>query len=199
MAGLLIEPVVKIPALIQQGDSISWIDEPFTDDQGNLYQAANYSLVYTIAGAAALLTLTGVATGTGWTTSATTAQTSALTPGTSWWQATLTASNFALTVARGELTVVVNLTLQSAGYSGYSQAEQNLMAAQTQLASASATESYKVGTREMRYRMIKDILDTISYWNAVVVSEKTANSIAQNQGNPRKLYARFPSRFGTRE
>jgi hypothetical protein len=198
MPGILIEPVVKIPALIQQGDSVSWIDEPFTDDQGNLYQSADYSLVYTIAGAAAPLTLTGVATGTGWTTSITPAQSGGLTPGTSWWQATLTATSFALTVARGELTVVVNLALQAAGYSGYSQAEQNLMAAQTQLASATATESYKIGTREMRYRMTKDILDTISYWNAVVISEKTANSLAQNQGNPRKLYARFPSRFGSR-
>jgi hypothetical protein len=197
VAGKLIEPQVNIPPLIEQGDSPSWIDEPFTDDQGNAYDAANYGLVYTLAGATSPLPLTGVATGTGWTTSITTAQSAALSPGTYWWQVKLTAPSFALTVARGELIVTPNLASQAAGYSGYTLAEQNLLAAQQQLANIGATESYKIGTREMRFRLMKDILEAIAYWNALVINEKTANSIAQKQGNPRKLYARFPSRFGT--
>lgn len=198
LMGKLIDPRVNIPPLIEQGDTPSWIDEPFGDELGNTFSSAGYVLTYTLAGPTTPLVITGAVMGTGWTSSITAAQSGALTPGPYWWQATLSAASFALTVARGDLTIVANLALQSAGYSGLSLAEQSLAAAQAQLAQASATESYKIATREMRFRMTKDLLDGIAYWNAMVVNERTANSIAQKQGNPRKLYARFPGRFGSR-
>lgn len=197
MAGKIIEPRVNIPKLIEQGDTVTWVDQPFTDDQSVLYNAAGFTLTYTLAGVTAPLNVVAAAQGVGWLTTLTASQTGALTPGQYWWQATLSGGGVVVTVARGDLRVVANLANQSAGYSGLSTNEQNLKAAEAQLAAVSSTESYRIGDREMRYRMTKDIQDTIAYWNAKVINEKTANSIAQNQGNPRKLYARFPSRFGS--
>jgi hypothetical protein len=194
MAGVLIDPVVNIPILIEQGDSPSWLDNPFSDAGGVSYDSTLYTLTYTLAGPTAPLTVAGVVTGSGWQTNMTPAQTAALTPGTYWWQAVLAATGFSLTAARGELTVVANLALQPAGYSGLSQNEQNYQAAQQLLANTTATESYKIATREMRFRMTADIIASIAYWNIAVINERTQNSISQNQGNPRKLYARFPGR-----
>lgn len=190
--GLLIDPIVNIPISIEQGDSPGWIDQPFTDDIGNTYDASVYTLTYTLVGATGPLQLVGAETGIGWTLSLSTSQSASLTPGKYWWQATLSTTNgFALTVARGEVRIIANLALQVAGYSGLSLAEQNYNAARAQLAAATSTESYKIATREMKYRQIADILAAISYWNAEVINERTTNSIRQNQGNPRKMYARF--------
>ncbi len=194
----LVDPRVNIPTTVEQGDTPSWEDKPFFGGEpGVTYDATRYALTYTLAGPTTPLTLTGTPTGVRWTTAFTAAQSSGLTPGQYWWQAVLSAANFALTVARGPILVIANLAQQAAGYSGLSQAEQNLAAAQAQLAAVGSTESYKIATREMKFRMTEDILNGIAYWNAIVINERTKNSIAQNQGNPRKMYARFPSKFGS--
>jgi hypothetical protein len=54
---------------------------------------------------------------------------------------------------------------------------------------------YRIGDRELRYRNMDEILKAIAYWNIEVINEQTKSSISQNQGNPRKLYARFPGKF----
>lgn len=200
MTGKFIDPAVNIPPTIQQGDSVQWVDVPFYDQDGNTYAAPIYSLMFSLAGATAPLIVTAAALGTGWITTITPAQTAPLQPGTYWWQAQLQlAPNFVATLARGELTVVPNLAVQVAGYSGLSQAEQALGLWQNALAAltganGTAVKSYKINEREMSYRDITEIQAAISYWQIQVNNEQTTNSISQNQGNPRKMYARFPGR-----
>lgn len=210
MSGRLIDPVVRIPPTIQAGDTVTWTDEPFTDAQGTPFNAANYTLQYTIVGpfvngvlapGGEPLQFTAAAQGMGWLTTLAVSDTSPLIAGSYQWQAQLTATNFALTVARGELEVLANLAGVASGYCGWSQAEIALaqwQAAYAALAptSGSPVKSYRVGTREFAYRDLKEVESAIAYWNAVVTAERTRSSISQNQGNPRKLYARFPSKFG---
>ncbi len=201
MSGILIDPSVKTPALIEQGDTVSWIDSPFTDSDGNQYGSTTYTLTYYIAGSAALLAVAGVAQGEGWLTSLTAAQTAALQVGRSWWQAKLSGGGQVITVARGELKVAQSLATVAAGYSGLSAAETALAQWKAALNALSGTsgppvEMYKIGTREMKYRNIPEILATIARLETEVINERTADSIAQGQGNPRKLYARFRSRVG---
>lgn len=206
MAGKIIAPVVNIPPLMEQGDTVSWLDQPFTDEEGTLYDSSGYALSFTIAGATAPLTVAAGAQGTGWKAALTAAQTGALSAGKYWWQAQLigTGANTGtvITVARGELTVIASLANAAAGFSGLSAAEQSLASWQAALAALAGTtgpavESYKINDREMRYRNIPEILAAIAYWQTKVTDERTASSISQNQGNPRKRYARFPARFGT--
>lgn len=197
MAGKIIDPRVNIPPRFQQGDSVTWDDFPFEDIDGVLYQSSGYALVYTIAGTNAPVTVTATALGTGWTSALSIAQSANVAAGKNWWQAQLMATGFAATVAKGELWVDANLVGQSAGYSGLSLAEQNLNTCKAAAAALSgsngaAVKSYRIGDREMTYRDIAEIFQMIDRLQAEVNNERTASSIAQNQGNPRKLYARFP-------
>lgn len=204
MSGRIINPRVNIPPTIEQGDTVSWSDFPFVDAQGVALDATGYTLTYTIAGKAAPLSVQAAVQGTGWLSTLTSVQTGQLTPGQCWWQAQLQLNPPAsppvvITAARGELTVVPNLVGQSANYSGLSAAEQSLAAWQAALGALTGTtgpavESYRIGEREMRYRNMPEILSVIAYWQSKVINEQTKNSIAQNQGNPRKRYARFPGR-----
>ena len=66
MAGKIIEPRVNIPPLIEQGDTVSWFDEPFTDDQGVLYNAGGFTLTYSIAGPTAGVNAASAPQGVGW-------------------------------------------------------------------------------------------------------------------------------------
>jgi hypothetical protein len=204
VAGKIIEPRVNIPPLIEQGDTVSWPDEPFTDDQGAVYNATLYTLNYSIVGASAPLIVTAATEGVGWLTTLTPTQTATLAPGASWWQAQLKSSDnsIVVTVARGQILVSINLANAPTGYSGLSVAAQNLAAAKVALAALTGNggapvDTYRIGDREMKYLKPADALAAIAYWQGVVINEQTANSIAQNQGNPRKLYARFPGRFGS--
>jgi hypothetical protein len=203
--GKFLEPVVQFPALITQGDTASWQDQGFIDNLGNAYYSENWNLVYTIAGAISPLQLTAAAEGNGWQTTITAAQSATLQPGGDdwWWQAQLisnTDSSQVGTLAKGQFSVLVNLALQAAGYSGLSDAQQNLAAWRAALAALSGAggspvEMYRIGDRELRYRNMDEILKAIAYWNIEVINEQTKSSISQNQGNPRKLYARFPGKF----
>ncbi len=200
MPGKLIDPRVRIPSLIQQGDTVAWVDDPFADIEGGTYDSTGFTLTYTVIGPAKL-TAAAAALGSGWETTISAAQSASLTAGQYFWQARI-AGAVSITVARGELKVITDLSQQGAGYSGLSQAEQTLATWESALAAltgaqGSPVESYKVGEREMRYRNVPEILQTIAYWRAKVISERTADSISQGQGNPRKLYFRWPSRFGS--
>lgn len=211
MSGRLIDPVVRIPPTIQAGDTVTWTDEPFTDTQGAPFNSANYGLTFTIVGpfcngvlapGGVPVPFTAAAQGMGWLSTLAPTDTSSWIAGAYQWQAQLTAAGFVLTVARGELEVLANLAGVAAGYAGWSQAEiafAQWQAAYAALApiSGSPVKSYRIGTREFTYRDLKEVESALSYWNAVVTSERTRSSISQNQGNPRKLYARFPSKYGT--
>jgi hypothetical protein len=210
VSGRLIDPVVHIPPTIQAGDTVTWTDESFTDSQGTPFNATGYGLQYTIVGplvngvlapGGEPVQFTAAAEGMGWLMTLQPSDTAGWFAGAYQWQAQLIATNFALTVARGELAVVANLAGVSAGYCGWSQAETALAQWQTAYAalaptSGSPVKSYRIGTREFTYRDLKEVESAIAYWNAVVTSERTRSSISQNQGNPRKLYARFPSKYG---
>lgn len=206
MSGILVNPRVTIPPQLQQGGASSWMDAPFSDAGGVLYQSADYVLAYTLAGPTAPVTLTGAAQGTGWLSQISSVQTAALAADVYYWQARLTANADAsvIEVARGQLLVEIDFSRAGVGFDGRTEAAQNLSKWKAALAALSGkngppVSSYRVGMREMRYQDIGDVMKSIAYWQAQVLKETTADSIKQGQGNPRKTYVRFPGRTGTRE
>src|ERR1700750_2982586 len=120
MSGIFIDPTVRIPISIEQGDSVSWTDDPFYDYTGATYGGGSYTLTYTIlpqiGNKSAPLSVAATPVGAGWLTQMTTQQTAALVAGTCLWQATLSATNYQGTVARGTLEVIMNLAQAGAGY-----------------------------------------------------------------------------------
>jgi hypothetical protein len=208
MPGRLLDPTVNVPPIVQQGDTVTWIDEPFSDVDGTLYAAIDWNLIFTIiqnGGTTGPLSVTAAPQGSGWLTTLTPTNTQAFVPKAAYqWQVQLVeiVGSIVVTAAIGHMNVVANLATATAGYDGRSlafialqQCEANLAAALS--GTSIAVLSYKVGTRELRYREVEDIQRAISYWSAKVISEQNKNSIAQNQGNLRKTYFRFPSTFGS--
>ena len=188
---------MNIFASLPQGDSATWTDEPVTDSQGNLYTSAGFTLTYRLAGPLpAPVVIVATASGTGWTTTLTTAVSSTLTPGLYWWSAVLTASGVQVTAGGGELTIVDSLANFSGGpYDGRSYAEKALATAQAALANLGASggvASYTIAGRTMMFSRAT-LLQEISYWQSIVLREQTAKRIAQGLGNPRTLAARFVS------
>lgn len=185
---------MNIPQQITAGDSASWSDEPFVDGQGRQLDASAYTLKYLLRGPA-VLDLTAEANGRGWKTNLTTGQSGTLTAGAYTVVAQLIKAGERLTVGNGRLTILPDITSAAAGYDGRSQAEKALADAESALASFKASQGkikkYKIGTREMEFATVPEILEVISYWKAKLMNERTAQDIANGLGNPRNLMVRF--------
>lgn len=179
---------------IQQGDSATWDDDALSIG-GVTYTSASHALKYELRGPGSPLTLTAVAKGSGWTSSLTTAQSAALTPGQWWWAALLSATGERVTAGQGMIAVTPNLAEAGAAFDGRTRAETALAAAEAALASFTASNGkiskYTIGSRSMEFAAVPEILEAISYWKARVLTEQSAQSIAQGLGDPRRLFVRF--------
>jgi len=179
---------------IMQGDSTSWHDDPATVN-GITYTSANYALRYELRGPGAPITLNSVADGTGWKTSIDTTTSNGLTGGKWWFAAFYTATNVRIKAGEGEITVEADLTAAGANFSNLSPAETALSNAEKALAtfnsSGGKVKRYQIGSRSMEFSTVQEILDIIAYWKMRVLSEKTANEIANGNGNPRRIYVGF--------
>lgn len=186
--------VAGIPLQFRTGDSPSWTDRPFVDNNSIEYDSSQYTLTYTIAGPIAtplVLTATAEPGDNSWTTALTTDQSDGLPAGTYGWQAQISKSGFRATIAQGELTVLLDLANAGANYDGRTQFEQNLAAARNALATFRASggriTEYSIGSRHMSFQSDKELLDVIAYWERKVAGEQ---SIARG-GRDRHLYVRF--------
>jgi hypothetical protein len=186
--------VSSIPKQILQGDSATWDDASFVDQNGLSYSSLSYTLKYAISGPIPnplILTATAAANQQGWTTALTTVQSAALIPGTYWWQMQVFATGVRNTVARGELTVSPDLGAIGGIYDGRTQAEVALAQALAAYASFSASngavKAYTIGNRSMTFQDLAHIQLQVNYWRARVVTEKSVAGGARD----RHLHIRF--------
>jgi hypothetical protein len=184
---------VNIPASITAGDSSTWRDGSSKDLLGNAITSADWTLAYAIRGAVNL-TLTGTPYGEGWETTITVAQSTTLTAGTYYWQAYATKGSNRVTLGSGQLQVAANLSAQSAGYDGRSQAQKDLEAVQAAMRAiitGGAVQKYVIGNRELQKLPMSDLLTLESKLKADVARERRAELIANGLGNPHNLFVRF--------
>jgi hypothetical protein len=183
--------VAAIPKIFRQGDSLQWVDVPFTDVNGIRYDSSGYTLKYTLAGPSAPLVLTATANGSSWQTNLTTTASAALAPGLYSWTAQAFATGVRVTLSEGEITVEPDLALAGANYDGRSVAEAALAAAESALAQFQASggrmREYTIGGRHMVFQSDADLLKVVQYWRARVISDKTAAS----GGTSRLILTRF--------
>jgi hypothetical protein len=188
---------MNIFTTIRTGETATWADDAYEDNQGNLFSSPAFSLTYVFAGPIATpVTLTGAtAPGGGWTTTLSASVSAGLIPGLYFFQAWVSNSSQKILVGEGEFTVEQNLSLLTGTYDGRSVAEKALLAAQAALSTFNSTngrvKEYSIAGRHMVFQDSNSLLDEIAYWTAVVTSEATANSIKNGQGNPRRTFARF--------
>jgi hypothetical protein len=186
---------MKIPATARNLDTITWTDEPTSSG----INAATHLLRYYLRGATAGAgeTLTGSASGNGW--SFTWAVNESITVTTSYaWQAVAEA------LSGGALTTLGSGTIQllpSLAYSGSptafdsrTQAQKDLDAVQAAIRtriSGGAVAEYTIGNRRLKRMEMTDLLMLESRLKAEVARERAAEMIANGMGNPRSLFVRF--------
>lgn len=185
---------MQIPQTLQQGDSAGWHDDPIDLADGRHATSAGWTLKYVLRGPVAL-DIVAAPDGAGWK-SALTAVANTLTPGLYGWVALLSnAGGERITVGNGQITVNADLSTVAAGYDTRSTAQRALSDAESALASFKGSggkiKKYEIAGRSMEFFAVADILQVISYWKARVISEQNDESIANGQGDQRRLYVRF--------
>lgn len=179
---------------IQQGDSATWLDDAGIVNNVR-YDSTGYTLKYELRGPGSPLTLTASANGTGWSTSISTTQSAALTPGLWWFAAYYSATGIRVLAGDGEITITPDISLAGANFSNLSPAEIALKSAETALgtfnSSGGKTKRYQIGGRSMEFATVAEILQVISYWKAIVLNEQTAKKLANGEGDPHRIYVGF--------
>jgi hypothetical protein len=142
---------LAIPTSITQGDTVRW------QDTLPSYPADLYTLTYQIKGATSL-TVTATAIGQDYSSTLTPAQTSTLTPGGCWVQASVTnPAGDRYTVGSGLLTVLPNLATASTPYPTLTEAEESLAAVRKAIKTileGGAVASYSIRGRNLsRYSL----------------------------------------------
>lgn len=193
---------MKIPAIITAGDSATWIDDPFNDNQGNGVSSGAYTLGYSFRGPSGTggVDLAGTTSGSGWQLTLSTAQSAAMNSGataqTWYWQAYATKSGVRITAGEGTLYVKPNLVglTVSTTFDGTSKAEQVLAAIEAEILARTTggmTLEYTIGNRSLKKEPATTLLALRSQYRLIVSRERRAQSIANGLGNPGRIGIRF--------
>lgn len=180
---------MNIPDRATAGDIIDWDDDAVVSGLETF--DSSYTLTYELRGPSTK-TQAAAAKGTGWHTSL---DLSGVLPGAYVWAAIITKTGVRRTVGDGKLTIDPDIAAQSAGYDGRTAAAKALADAEAALANLTASGArigkYTIGSRSAEYFTAAQLIEAISYWRTRVITEGTADSIAQGLGNPRRLQVRF--------
>lgn len=184
---------MKIPSELTSGDSKTWVDAPTVDNLGNEISSDEWTLYYKIAGAKTLL-LTATASGSGWSTAITAAQSATLPAGDYFWQAYATKSTERVTLGAGQIKILKNLANVSDGFDGRSQIRKDLEAVQAAMRAiiqGGAVQEYTIANRSLTKMRMGELIVLESKLKMDLVSEEKASKIADGKGSPDSLYIRF--------
>lgn len=191
---------MNIPPIIAAGDSPSWDDHSFFDNERNSISSANYTLKYSFRGAVGGCDVTATSRGSGWTASLSAVQTAAMNAGAiailMFWQAYATGTAGRLLAGEGRLQVKPNLaTLDvSMAFDGTSPAEKILAAIETEIAgrlAGNATIEYTIGTRSLKKEPMANLLSLRQTYKLIVLRERRRDNIKNGLGNPSRVGVRF--------
>lgn len=190
---------MEIPAIIVQGDTITWRDTPTQDNLGNSISSPLWTLTWYFAGHGHNLTVVSTAYSGGWETSLTSVQTAGLTVTTLTkqpysWQATASYGASKVTIGTGMLHVEQNLATAANNYDGRTQSEIDLAAVQAEIRariSGGMTIEYEIGSRRLKKEPMTALLELESRLKMIVSKERQAQSIANGLGDPRNTFVRF--------
>ena len=186
--------MLNIPNQIIIGDTITWNDsglrgaDPMTGETTD-YTNDNYVLSYAIRGAVAL-TLTAVASGTGYRTTVTSVQSAGLTAGNYFWQAFVTKAGNRVTIGSGQIQVVSNLAVGTNPFDGRSNARKMLEAVEAAIIArlqGGAIIEYQIKGRDLKRDPLPDLIVFRDQLRVDVAREEKASK--GNDG--RRLYVRF--------
>lgn len=188
---------MNFPSEFFAGDTLTWRDKQTRDSLGNSIQSSDWTLTYAVRGAVNL-TLTASADGTGWITTATATQTATLNTGNApvvvYWQAYVTKGSDRITLGSGQSNVKPNLSAQTAGFDGRSQAQKDLDAVTAEISArinGGSTIEYTIGNRSLKKEPTSSLIAMQNRLKYLVMKEQRAADIANGLGDPRAVFVRF--------
>lgn len=188
---------MKIPSVLTSGDSVSWDDDPSSDNLGNPVDSSSWTLKYDFRQqGVANISVTASAQVTGWRTSLTAAQSGLWAAGVVYWQAYAVKGSDRVTLGAGQLTIAQDVAGSSADGAGEfrSQTEQDLAAVQgaiRAIITGGAVAEYSIGGRSLRKIPLNDLTAYEGILKARLFREQKAQRIANGLGNPSNIYIRF--------
>lgn len=185
---------MKIPSIITAGDSISWLDDPTSDNLGNAVDSGSWTLKYDFRQASVTLSVTATASGSGWKTSLSATQSATFAAGVAYFQAYATKASERVTLGSGQVTFLKNLAASTTPYEGRSQAQQDLdavQAAMRSMYSGGAVQEYSIGGRSVRKIALTELITMESQLKVQVARERKAEMIKNGLGNPHNVFVRF--------
>lgn len=189
---------MNIPATIQAGDTVQWIDVATTDYLNNPVDSTSYTLTYYLRTntAGAGVSVIGTTSNPGWAFTLTSTVSATMAAGTWFWQAVATKTGATITVGSGQASVLPALSYSGApgAFDGRTQSAIDLdavSAAIRAMVSGGAVQEYTIGNRHLRKMSMTDLLELESRLKARVYREQIAADMANGLGNPRNLFVRF--------
>jgi len=187
---------LRIPQALAAGDSISWDDNPTTDNLGNAIDSGTWTLKYDFRQSGVTnLSVTAAAQGTGWRTSLTAAESALWAAGIVYWQAYAVNGSQRVTLGSGQLEIKPNLVGSGASGAGEfrSQTEIDLASVQAAIRSivSGGAKSYTINGRSMTKHDLGELMAWESTLKTRLAREKKAERIANGLGNPSSVFVRF--------
>jgi hypothetical protein len=187
---------MRIPDKINKGDSVSWLDDPTSDNLGEeLSPGTSWILHYAIRGSTSgTLDLVALTEGSQWRTSITAIQSAALPVGDLYFQAYVIKGSERRTLGSGKIKILADLSQVTGTFDGRTQSRQDLDAVQTairSLISGGAVQEYMVAGRSVRKMTIADLYMVETKLKFEVAKEERAEKIKSGLGDPHNLFVRF--------
>jgi hypothetical protein len=186
---------MKIPSVITAGDSLSWDDDPTSDNLGNPIDSSLWTLKYDFRQASVSnLSVTAAAHGSGWRTSLTALQSAAWAAGKLYWIAYATKALERVTLGSGQIDVSPNIVAAANTVDLRSQTQQDLDAidaAIRAIIAGGAVAEYTIGGRSLRKTPMADLIQLRNVLKSRLFREQKAQRIANGLGNPSNVFVRF--------
>jgi hypothetical protein len=189
---------MTIPATIRAGATVSWVEPPAVDLDGNAATSATWTLSSYLrtntAAEGAIVTGTARTDG-GWNMAISATTSAAFDAGTWFWETRATSGATVLAVGSGITEVIASLSYAGspAAFDGRSQAEQDLDAVQAAIRSivSKGAKSYTIGSRKFDAADLGQLMQREAQLKAIVARERAAEKGAAGLGDPRNLFVRF--------
>lgn len=191
---------MTVPAQIQAGDTIAWVEPQALDLSGNPATSATWTLTtflrFNAASEAATITGAARADG-GWDMAISANTTAAFDAGTWSWQSRINSGGTTITIGTGSTLVVASLSYagSAAAFDGRSQAQQDLDAVQAAIRAiiSKGARQYTIGSRSYTAQDLGQLMEREAQLKAIVARERAAEKVAAGLGDPRSLFVRFGS------
>ena len=158
------------------------------------YDAASWTLAYTLTNASTSIPISASGTGTLYTVDVAPATTAAYGPGSYQMVATLTQGTAdRVTLGPWQVKVLPDLAAATAGYEWRSEARIALAAIEAVLAGRATKdqEEYAIEGRSLKHTPIADLVSMRDFWRRRVAEEDRAERIKQGLGGANNIFVRF--------